>query len=201
MTEITNSRRQIAREQLGGNVKQEKSEIERAQEKEMQRRAKKEQRQQELQESASYKLAKGIATAMDKWFLDGVIGFIPGAGDLLPSMLALPQIYVSLFKIKSIPLTLAVIYNQLKDVAIGLIPFYIGNILDFFHRAYLQNMQLIVGYVEDDKDIIDEVNDKAVKSAIMIAIFCFLIYLLVLLVQKLVEAGGNLIDWIGSLFA
>ena len=61
------------------------------------------------------------------------------------------------------------------------------------NRSYLQNIRLIVGFVEDDKNIIDEVNRKAVKSAIMIGVFCFIIYLLVLLLMKT-------LSWIGSLF-
>ena len=101
---------------------------------------------------------------------------------------------MSLFKVKSVPLTLAVIFNILKDVLIGMIPFWIGNVLDFFNRAYLQNMRLIVGYVEDDREIIDEVNRKAVGTAILIVIACVLIWLMVLLVQKI-------IGWIGGLFS
>ena len=99
------------------------------------------------------------------------------------------------------PLTLAVIYNGLRDIAIGLIPLWIGNILDFFNRSYLQNIRLIVGFVEDDKEIISEVNRKAVKSAIMIGVFCFIIYLLVLLVIKVAGWIGDAFGWLGGLFS
>lgn len=58
----------------------------------------------------------------------------------------------------------------------------------------MKNMRLIVGYVEDDRTIINEVNRKAVWTAILIAVFCLIIYLLVRLVVLVTE-------WIGGLFA
>ena len=94
---------------------------------------------------------------------------------------------------RSLPLTLAVIYNSLVDIVIGLIPFWIGNICDFFHRSYLKSLRQIVGFVEDDREVIDEVNRNAVKMGILIVVFCFIIYLLVALAIEIVE-------WIGSLF-
>lgn len=164
-----------------------------AREKEEERRLRKERRRMEIEESSSYKLTKGIATLMDKWFLDPILGFVPGVGDVLPSLLLLPSVYVSLVKVKSVPLTLAVIFNILRDAFLGLIPFYIGNVIDFFNRAYLQNMRLIVGYVEDDKYIIDEVNRKAVWTAVLIVVFIGLIWLMIKFVTWIV-------DWIGGLF-
>ncbi|WP_158608746.1 DUF4112 domain-containing protein [Neisseria weixii] len=44
---------------------------------------------------------------------------------------------ISLFKTRSIPLTLVVIFNSLLDLLIGLIP-VIGTALDFFHRLQTQ---------------------------------------------------------------
>ncbi|PSJ79820.1 hypothetical protein C7N83_09945 [Neisseria iguanae] len=50
-------------------------------------------------------------------------------------MFNLVFVYISLFKIRSILLTLVVIFNSLLDLLIGLIP-VVGTILDFFHRSY-----------------------------------------------------------------
>ena len=131
---------------------------------------------------------------MDKYFLDPLIGFfLPGIGDFLTSALVLPFIYVSAVKIRSFPLTLAVIFNVLRDVAIGLIPMWIGDLLDCVNRGYLQNTRLIVGFVEDDKETIEKVNKKAVWMGIMIVVFCVIIYLLVKLALAISE-------WIGSLW-
>ncbi len=193
MSELRN-RRRAAQEELGYNDKQEQESINSSIRKEQERKAAKEAKKAEIEESASYRATQAIAKYMDKWHLDAFIGFLPGGfWDFLTQVLILPYIYVSAVQVRSVPLTLAVIYNGLRDIAIGLIPFYIGNILDFFNRSYLQNIRLIVGFVEDDKNIIDEVNRKAVKSAIMIGVFCFIIYLLVLLLMKT-------LSWIGSLF-
>lgn len=193
MSEVRNSRRQAAMQDLGIEQLDTQKSVVDAREKEEERRLRKERRRMEIEESSSYKLTKGIATLMDKWFLDPILGFVPGVGDVLPSLLLLPSVYVSLVKVKSVPLTLAVIFNILRDAFLGLIPFYIGNVIDFFNRAYLQNMRLIVGYVEDDKYIIDEVNRKAVWTAVLIVVFIGLIWLMIKFVTWIVE-------WIGGLF-
>lgn len=193
MTEYVSARKRRIQNDLGINDADEQMELDLAQAKEEERRNKKAARKAEIETSMSYRMTEKIATLMDKYFLDALLGFVPAAGDSLTSLMSLPSIYVSLFKVKSIPLTLAVIFNILKDMLIGMIPFWIGNICDFFNRCYLQNMRLIVGFVEDDKAIINEVNRKSVWMAILIVIFCFLIYLMVLLVRKVVE-------WVGSWF-
>ena len=116
---------------------------------------------------------------MDKYYLDPLIGLIPGGvGDTISSLLAFPFIYYSLCVVKSIPLTLAVIYNILIDVMLGAIP-VIGNVFDIFKRSYVDNLKLITGYIEDDKEIINKVRKKAFATAVLIAIVCLLIYLVV----------------------
>lgn len=195
-------RRQQAQEDLGLTSAKEQKEIQKAIDKEEQRRQKKEQDRMRIEESTSYRMTVGIAKYMDKYYIDPIVGFIfPGAGDFLTSVFVVPYIYVSLVHIRSIPLTLAVIFNILKDILIGLIPFYIGAVCDFLNRGYLQNMRLISGFVEDDKEIINDVNKKAVWMAILIVVFCFLIYLLVGLIIKLAEEIGSLWDWLIGLIA
>lgn len=188
-------RRHQAQQELGLDNEREQAYIERAIQLEEERRQQKEiRRRMEIEESASYKATQSISKYMDKYFLDPILGFfIPGVGDFLTSVLVVPFIYVSAVKIRSLPLTLAVIFNVLRDLAIGLIPMWIGNILDFFNRGYLQNSRLIVGFVEDDKEVIEEVNKKAVWMGIMIAVFCFIIYLLIKLAVAIAA-------WIGDLW-
>lgn len=194
MSELRN-RRQAVQKELGLNDSKERFEIERSIQKEERRKAAKERKRMQIEESASYRATQNIAKYMDKWHLDAFIGFIPGGiWDFLTQILIFPYIYVSAVQIRSVPLTLAIIYNALRDIAIGLIPFWIGNIFDFFNRSYLQNIRLIVGFVEDDKDIIDEVNRKAVRSAILIFVFCVIIVLLLVLIMKIA-------NWITGLFS
>lgn len=194
MEDFQSGRRRQAQEDLGLTSQEEQMDIERSIRKEEQRKAEKEMRRMEIEMSSSYRMVQGIAKFMDKYLLDPIIGFfVPGIGDILSSVLVLPFIHVSLFKIKSVPLTLAVIYNVLIDILIGLIPFYIGDIIDVFNRAYLKNARLITGFVEDDKEVISEVNRKAAWMGFMILVLCVLIYFMVLLVMKLM-------DWLGGLW-
>lgn len=148
----------------------------------------------EIKSSRSYQLAERIARLMDKYYLDAVLGFLlEGFGDLLTQLLTLPYIYVSAVKIRSVPLTLAVIYNALCDIAMGLIPFYIGDVIDVFNKSFVQNFKLIVGFVEGDKKIISEVNRKAVRMAVLIVMLCVIIYFLVLLTIKVMTWFWNVI--------
>ena len=157
----------------------------------------KQRKREEMLNSSSYRLIDGIATAMDRYFLDALIGLIPGVGDLLTSIFVLPFINVSLFKIKSIPLTLAILFNMMKDALLGMIPFWIGNIFDIFNRSFIKNMRLIKGFIDDDKEIISEVNRNAFWMAILIVLFGFLIYWLFSLAVK---AGSWLLSFVDNLF-
>lgn len=195
---MESARRREAQEDLGLTTSKEQERIDHAIEKEEARRRKKEQKRQELETDSSYRMVKGIATVMDKFFLDPIIGFfLPAVGDILTSVMTLPSIMVALFKVRSIPLTLAIIYNMLVDMLVGLIPFWIGDILDAFNRSYMKNYKLIVGFVEDDKEVIHEVNRKAVFTGICILVFCLLIYWLTKLV---IYVTTSVWEWIQGLF-
>lgn len=150
-------------------------------------------KQKIIRNSVSYKLVHAIALWMDRRLLDPLIGLVlPGFGDALTSVLAVPYLYLSIVKLKSIPLTLAIVCNILLDVLIGIIP-YIGVVGDVFKRAFTRNAALIKGYVEGDKAIMQEIDRKAVGMAFLIVILCGLIYAMVLAAVKIVE-------WIGSFF-
>ncbi len=150
-------------------------------------------KQKIIRNSVSYKLVHAIALWMDRRLLDPLIGLVlPGFGDALTSVLAVPYLYLSIVKLKSIPLTLAIVCNILLDVLIGIIP-YIGVVGDVFKRAFTRNAAMIKGYVEGDRAIMQEIDRKAVGMAFLIVILCGLIYAMVLAAVKIVE-------WIGSFF-
>ena len=150
-------------------------------------------KQEIIRNSASYKLVHAIALWMDRCLLDPLIGLVlPGFGDALTSVLAVPYLYLSIVKLKSIPLTLAIVCNILLDVLIGIIP-YIGVVGDVFKRAFTRNAALIKGYVEGDKAFMQEIDRKAVGMAFLIVILCGLIYAMVLAAVKIME-------WVGSFF-
>ncbi len=142
-------------------------------------------KQKIIRNSVSYKLVHAIALWMDRRLLDPLIGLVlPGFGDALTSVFAVPYLYLSIVKLKSIPLTLAIVCNILLDVLIGIIP-YIGVVGDVFKRAFTRNAALIKGYVEGDKAIMQEIDRKAVGMAFFIVILCGLIYAMVLAAVKL----------------
>lgn len=147
--------------------------------------------QEIIRNSVSYKLVHAIALWMDRRLLDPLIGLVlPGFGDALTSVLAVPYLYLSIVKLKSIPLTLAIVCNILLDVLIGIIP-YIGVVGDVFKRAFTRNAAMIKGYVEGDRAIMQEIDRKAVGMAFLIVILCGLIYAMVLAAVKIVEWAGS----------
>lgn len=148
-------------------------------------------KQEIIRNSVSYKLVHAIALWMDRRLLDPLIGLVlPGFGDALTSVLAVPYLYLSIVKLKSIPLTLAIVCNILLDVLIGIIP-YIGVVGDVFKRAFTRNAAMIKGYVEGDRAIMQEIDRKAVGMAFLIVILCGLIYAIVLAAVKIVEWAGS----------
>lgn len=150
-------------------------------------------KQETIKQSATYKLVHAIALWMDQRLLDPVIGLLlPGFGDALTSVLAVPYLYLSMVKLKSIPLTLAIVCNILLDVLIGIIP-YVGVVGDIFKRAFTRNAALIKGYVEGDKAIMQEIDRKAVGMAFLIVMLCGLIY-------AMAWAAVKIVAWVGSLF-
>lgn len=134
-----------------------------------------------------YRMMSAIAKAMDNYYVDPLLGFIvpSGVGDTLTALLALPNVYFSLFVVKSVPLTIAVINNILRDTLIGMIPFFVGDIFDIFYRSYSKNLRLITGYVNGDKKTVSEVHRKVVYSVIIMIVLIVLVVLLFKLVWML----------------
>ena len=140
------------------------------------RRQRREKEIRNLKASKAYKFISTVTTLADKYFLDALLGLVPSVGDLVSSIFGLPFIYVTLFKVKSIPLTLAVIYNYLVDILLGSIPFFIGDAIDFFSKAHVKNLDLITRYVEGDKKTIRQVRSKALLTTFLIIILSVIIY-------------------------
>ena len=147
----------------------------------------------DVKELKSYKLIETIAKVMDNYYVDPLLGLVPTVGDAVSSLLTLPYLYFSIFKLKSIPLTLALLCNMLIDFAMGVIPFWIGDILDFFNHSYIKNYKLIMGYVEVDKEMIKRVDRRAWWMAAMIVVLCLIIWLLI----KFAVWAWN---WLANLF-
>ena len=146
-------------------------------------------RRKRLVDNKVYQTMKGLTQYMDRYYLDALIGVIPGWGDAIALLSVVPFVYFSLCVIRSVPLTLAILNNSLRDVLMGMIPFFVGDIIDFFHRANIQNMAMIQGFVDGDKTIIRQVNQRAWQSAIVLIV---LLLLIALMIWALISFGSYL---------
>lgn len=132
-----------------------------------------------LMDNKIYQTMNDITRYLDRYYLDAIIGIIPGWGDVITMFCVVPFIYFSTRVIKSIPLTLAIINNALRDVLLGMIPFFIGDVIDVFHRANTKNMAMIQGFVDGNVTVTKEVNQKAIQSAVILIILLILIALMI----------------------
>lgn len=163
---------------------------------------KKEERRERMRNSASYALMERIAVWMDRFYVDAIVGMVLpwGLGDLLMGLFSLVYVYFALTLFHSIPLALAIINNTIRDVAIGLIPFFIGDILDFFHKANRQNLLLMEGFADGDRKVIHEVNTKAVQSVVMIIVLLIIIALQLRMAFFIAELGYDVLHAVWTVF-
>ena len=151
---------------------------------------------QRLMGNKAYRAMRGLTRYMDRYYLDALIGVIPGWGDAIALLSAVPFVYFSSRVIKSVPLTLAVLNNALRDVLMGMIPFFVGDIIDIFHRANIQNMQMVQGFVDGDEAMIKRVNQRALQSGVVLVI---LLLLIALMIWALVSFGSYLYSLAASI--
>ena len=155
------------------------------------------QRRKRLMDNRAYQTMQGLTRYMDRYYLDALIGIVPGWGDAIALASAVPFVYFSGRVIRSVPLTLAVLNNALRDILLGMIPFFVGDIIDIFHRANIQNMQMIQGFVDGDETMIRQVNQRAFQSAIVLAV---LLLLIALMIWALISFGSYLYSLVASIF-
>ncbi|MBQ9219221.1 MAG: DUF4112 domain-containing protein [Muribaculaceae bacterium] len=149
----------------------------------------KHQQRQQAKDSKVYRMMEAMERYMDRYYLDAIIGFIPGWGDAISLLCAAPFVYFSARVVKSVPLTLAVINNALRDILLGLIPFFVGDIIDVFHRSNSRNMAMVRGFVEGDQVVIKQVNQRAWQA---VAILITLLALIALMIWLLISFGQYL---------
>lgn len=133
-----------------------------------------------------------IRKLMDDLHLDPILGLVaPGLGDWVTTILTVPYIVTSVFKLKSLSLTLAIIYNVLMDCLWGTVP-VAGDFFDFLHRGFKKNCKLVEGFVAQDPKVMNEVKRKSVYFGIMIVILIAMICISVYYVKML---WGYIIDF------
>lgn len=155
------------------------------------RAEKEEERNEELAESYAFNMVM-LAKKYDDWFLDPIVGLVlPGVGDVLSAAAMLPGIYVSMFKLRSIRLTLAIFCCGMIDLLVGCIPM-VGDLVDAFYKSNKMAARLIIGYAEDDPDTISEINKKAGWGVVILAVLALIMY-------AMYEVILGIYNWIGSL--
>lgn len=148
---------------------------------------------EKLRSSKLYALLRRTTEYMDRYYLDAAVGFaIPGGiGDAISGAFSLLYVYFAAFVVRSVPLALAVLNNIMRDVIMGMIPFYVGDVIDIFHKSNKKNMALIDGFVDGDEQIVSTVKRKAAWSAAIFVLLCILLYAMILLV---IWAGQQVIS-------
>ncbi len=148
-----------------------------------------------IKQNKVYTLTVNTAKWMDNYNVDPMIGLVPTLGDMVSTVFAIPVLYLSVFKIRSMALTLAIINNILFDLLIGIVP-YMGAIMDFFFRSYNKNLRLLDGFIHEDKQIMNEINKSVFFSLLCISIFLFLIYLIFKFMSLIISSIGSLVEYV-----
>ena len=139
---------------------------------------------EKLSRSTAYKYV-WIAKKYDDWFLDPIVGFfLPAFGDALSSAAILPAFYIALTKIRSVKLAYAILIIGAIDLLVGVIP-TVGDVIDAFYKANKKAARWIVGFVEKDPYVNDEVNQTVIWGTVGLAILIGLIYLCFSMIMNL----------------
>ncbi len=139
---------------------------------------KQQQRQHKIDTSRSFQFGKQVKKYLDDYYLDGIIGLIPVVGSVVSHGFNLVYVYIALFKLRSVRLTLVIVFNGLKDMVLGLIP-VLGTVLDFFYKSNKQNFELIEQFAAGNPQTIRQVNQQAMMAGVgIVALFVAMYWLI-----------------------
>jgi len=85
--------------------------------------------------------------------IDGLIGLIPGVGDLLTFCLGLYPLWIGVRLGVSKKLLVRMLINLVIDTVIGTIP-VLGDLFDIGFKANLRNANMLRKWAEDNRDAI-----------------------------------------------
>jgi hypothetical protein len=81
--------------------------------------------------------------------IDGLIGLVPGAGDILVTCLSLYLVWIGLkMKLPTIRI-MQMIGNVVVNFLIGLLP-VVGDATNFFFRANIRNLKILQQYAKNN---------------------------------------------------
>lgn len=120
--------------------------------------------------------------------LDGIIGMIPGIGDLGAGAISTYIIVQGVRAGASPFVVLHMILNVMLETLIGVIP-VIGDLFDFIFKANQRNTHLLRNCLEQPVSVKNKSMIKVLLAGIMIAgMLVFLVYITVLILSALLKA-------------
>lgn len=120
--------------------------------------------------------------------LDGLIGLIPGVGDVIGGGLSTWLLYQAYQQGVPRMVIARMLVNILIDAGIGSVP-VLGDIFDFFWKANLRNAQLLDRYRRDPRETYRRSTVANIVFLIgVLAVVVLLIYLVITLVGALWSA-------------
>ena len=78
-----------------------------------------------------------------------------------------------------------------------MIPFFVGDVIDIFHRANTKNVAMIQGFVDGDETVIKQVNQRAWQSAIFLIV---LLLLIAMMIWAFISFGSYHYSLVASVF-
>jgi len=120
---------------------------------------------------------------------DGIIGLIPGVGDVFASILSGYIIVKALLMGLPIFVIGQMVVNMVIEGVVGVIPFF-GDIFDFIFKSNRRNVKLMQRYLEDPK----ETAERSASSVIGFIVVLFFVFLLTIwLIFKVLGWATSLI--------
>ncbi|MGB1311811.1 MAG: DUF4112 domain-containing protein [Leucothrix sp.] len=105
--------------------------------------------------------------------LDGIIGLVPGIGDVFAGLLSGYIIIKALLMGLPIFVIAQMVMNMILEGVIGVIPLF-GDIFDFIFKSNRRNVRLMQSYFEDPK----ETAERSASSVIGFLVVLFFVFLL-----------------------
>jgi NAD/NADP transhydrogenase beta subunit len=140
--------------------------------------------QDERRKAATLKRLRRLAWALDESLplpggyrigLDGLIGLIPGVGDLAGALLSSYIVGEAVRLGVSRSLLIRMVFNVFLDTLIGTIPF-LGDVFDFVYKANLRNLELLGEHVQQPES--RRVPNVLIAGAVVLGLMACLVALI-----------------------
>lgn len=120
---------------------------------------------------------------------DGIVGLIPGIGDLVGMVISLYIVTVAMRLGASKTTLLRMLGNIGVETAIGTIP-VVGDIFDLAFKANTRNMKIL------DKHVVDPIGTYRQSNAALIVLLMLAIVLLLLMTWFIVSIVSRIFMWL-----